>query len=104
VNNDKDYWGDPENFRPERFLDDEGNFRRDERLSAFGLGKRACLGRPLAEMELFLFVGAIFQKFDLSFAKGYDKEITPNVGFVFGCPDFKVIFKERNVNYKKMNK
>ena len=39
VHMDKDYWGDPETFRPERFLTPEGTLRKDERLIPFGKGK-----------------------------------------------------------------
>ncbi|XP_065336675.1 methyl farnesoate epoxidase-like, partial [Cloeon dipterum] len=35
---DEEYWGDPENFRPERFIGPDGNFKRDERLFLFGTG------------------------------------------------------------------
>ena len=36
---DKDYWIDPEQFRPERFIDSAGKFVKDERVSIFGFGK-----------------------------------------------------------------
>ena len=37
---DKEKWGDPENFRPERFLSETGNFVQDaEYVAPFGLGK-----------------------------------------------------------------
>jgi cytochrome P450 len=36
---DKKYWGDPEVFRPERFLDSQGNVKREEALIPFGIGK-----------------------------------------------------------------
>ncbi|KAJ8970474.1 hypothetical protein NQ317_017740 [Molorchus minor] len=36
VHYDKEYWIDPENFRPERFLDDEGKLLPHERLIPFG--------------------------------------------------------------------
>ena len=38
---DKSIWGDPENFRPERFLDSEGNFKKElaSRVPIFGIGK-----------------------------------------------------------------
>jgi methyl farnesoate epoxidase/farnesoate epoxidase len=36
---DPEYWGDPEVFRPERFLDSEGNLVKEERFIPFGLGK-----------------------------------------------------------------
>lgn len=38
---DKEHWGDPENFRPNRFLNSEGKFVKDEWLSVFGIGKLA---------------------------------------------------------------
>ena len=45
VMHDKHYWKDPENFRPERFLDDDGAFRKDDRCVPFSLGKRYCIGQ-----------------------------------------------------------
>ena len=37
---DKDYWTDPETFRPERFIDSAGKYVKDERVSTvFGFGK-----------------------------------------------------------------
>jgi methyl farnesoate epoxidase/farnesoate epoxidase len=36
---DKKYWGDPEAFRPERFLDSNGKFVKPERVIPFGFGK-----------------------------------------------------------------
>ena len=36
---DGDYWGDPEEFRPDRFLTPEGTLRKDERFIPFGRGK-----------------------------------------------------------------
>jgi len=35
---DSGHWGDPETFRPERFIDDDGNFKKDEHLILFGTG------------------------------------------------------------------
>lgn len=37
LNSDPDLWGDPENFRPERFLNDDGKLVKDYSLP-FGLG------------------------------------------------------------------
>ena len=56
--NDKDYWGDPEVFRPERFLD---NKHRD-RFIPFGFGKRSCMGESLAKAELFMFIVMLLQR------------------------------------------
>ncbi|XP_072014748.1 cytochrome P450 2G1-like [Amphiura filiformis] len=48
-------WGDPEEFRPERFLEYDGNFRESNKVIPFGIGRRACLGEALARQELFIF-------------------------------------------------
>lgn len=37
---DKEYWGDPEVFRPERFMDFEGNLIQHDAFLPFGSGKK----------------------------------------------------------------
>ena len=61
---DKELWGDPETFRPERFLDGEGELDRGlvEQVSTFSLGRRRCVGEFLAKMELFVFVTTLIQR------------------------------------------
>lgn len=36
---DKDLWGDPEVFRPERFLDESGQLKKKDWSLPFGAGK-----------------------------------------------------------------
>jgi cytochrome P450 len=48
VHYNKEIWGDPEVFRPSRFLSKDGlSAVRHEALLPFGTGKRACIGEPL---------------------------------------------------------
>ena len=42
-------------FRPERFLDNNGQIIQDEHLIPFSIGKRRCPGEALARIELFQF-------------------------------------------------
>lgn len=35
---DKKFWGDPENFRPERFLNKDGSFDKTKLDHVFGFG------------------------------------------------------------------
>lgn len=65
VHRDADYFQDPESFRPERFIASDGSFIRDERVMAFGVGKRSCPGEPIAHNELFLFVTSLIQSFEI---------------------------------------
>ena len=55
VMRDPDYWQRPDDFLPERFIDSDGQFRPDERVVPFSVGKRQCPGQQLAEKEFFLF-------------------------------------------------
>ncbi|XP_062621583.1 cytochrome P450 2H1-like [Saccostrea cucullata] len=54
---------DPKVFRPERFLDDDGRLINTDKVLAFSVGRRVCLGESLARMELFLFASSIVQRF-----------------------------------------
>ncbi|XP_021697821.1 methyl farnesoate epoxidase [Aedes aegypti] len=61
---DKAYWGDPEVFRPERFLNETGDkLIAHEYFVPFGSGKRRCLGESLAKSSLFLFFTAFMHAF-----------------------------------------
>ena len=70
VLHDKAFWGDPENFRPERFLDDDGNLlpadhATRKHMLQFGAGPRVCIGEAFALKRLFIFLTSIIQSFDL---------------------------------------
>ncbi|XP_072014919.1 cytochrome P450 2A10-like [Amphiura filiformis] len=56
-------WGDPEEFRPERFLDDDGNFHEPNEVIPFGIGHRVCLGEALARQQLFIFFTHLLHQF-----------------------------------------
>ena len=59
---DPEYWGDPETFRPERFLDSKtGTVIRKDQFVPYGFGKRVCMGESLAKAELFLFTAILIK-------------------------------------------
>ncbi|XP_048253650.1 cytochrome P450 2U1-like [Haliotis rufescens] len=60
---DPDVWGDPDIFRPGRFLDDTGKIVKKEEFIPFSLGRRVCLGESMARMEMFLFLTTMIQRF-----------------------------------------
>uniref|UniRef100_A0AC34FUG8 Cytochrome P450 n=1 Tax=Panagrolaimus sp. ES5 TaxID=591445 RepID=A0AC34FUG8_9BILA len=60
---DEKIFPEPMTFKPERFLDSEGNLKECKEMIPFSVGKRQCLGEGLAKMELFLFVVNIFNKY-----------------------------------------
>ncbi len=64
INHDGRKFSDPDVFRPERFLDEDGRYaKRDDAVLSFGVGKRRCPGEVLAQAELFLFLAAVVQNF-----------------------------------------
>jgi len=93
-------WGDPEIFRPERFLSEDGqNVVNSEHFIPFGIGKRQSIGEGLARINLFLFLTSIFQQYEIRF--GSDQQnvtIDPKPGFILEAQEFKVIFKNRDLN------
>ncbi|KAI9441764.1 cytochrome P450 [Lactarius indigo] len=55
---------EPDAFKPERFLNQDGTLRDDPVLmSAFGYGKRICPGRHFADATLFIVVASVLSGF-----------------------------------------
>jgi len=71
VHRDPKFWEKPEEFRPERFIAEDGRFTQPkEGFVAFGLGRRQCLGETLAKMEYFLFSAVFIQNFNVRVPEG----------------------------------
>ncbi|XP_031847622.1 cytochrome P450 enzyme phantom [Nomia melanderi] len=66
IHTDPIYWRDPLEYRPDRFLAEDGSFFKPESFLPFQSGKRVCVGEELARMILFLFAGRILRSFDIS--------------------------------------
>ncbi|XP_062245745.1 cytochrome P450 2B1-like isoform X2 [Platichthys flesus] len=56
-------WKFPDEFNPENFLNDKGEFFKPEAFLCFSAGPRMCLGEALARMELFLILVTLLRKF-----------------------------------------
>ncbi|XP_069808761.1 cytochrome P450 2F2-like [Dendropsophus ebraccatus] len=67
---DKKYWDKPEEFNPDRFLDGNGKFVKNEAFIPFGAGKRVCIGESLAKTEIFIYMVSFLQRFNLKFPPG----------------------------------
>ena len=61
---DPEIFKSPEEFNPERFLDDSGKVFRPKGFLAFGTGRRICPGERISWMEMFLFLTIMIQEFD----------------------------------------
>lgn len=73
VHMDDEYWKNPNEFHPERFLDNDMNVRKMDHFMPFGQGRRRCLGDMLARACMFTFLVGIIQKFEIHSVQG-DKQ------------------------------
>ncbi|ODM98555.1 Methyl farnesoate epoxidase [Orchesella cincta] len=98
IHHDPNVWGDDvEEFKPERFLNDDGTkvIRRDAFIP-FSIGRRACPGMPLALDTLFLFLSSIFHRFNVEPDPDcLMADFTPLVGIALKPKPFKVVFNTR---------
>ncbi|KAH7067216.1 cytochrome P450 [Paraphoma chrysanthemicola] len=70
-NRDKDIWGEDANeFRPDRWLEDEAKAKRFDTSSMTfgGNGPRMCIGRNIALVEMHKFLGQFIRNFDFEIA------------------------------------
>lgn len=70
VLHDKAFWGDPDIFRPDRFLNDDGSLLpadhpNRKHMLQFGAGPRVCIGEAFAQKRMFIFLTSLVQAFDL---------------------------------------
>ncbi|KAF8483908.1 cytochrome P450 [Russula ochroleuca] len=67
---DPEVYPDPEEFKPERFLNEDGSVRDDPTLSlVFGIGKRICPGRHFVDSTIFIVTSSVLSVFNVRKAK-----------------------------------
>ena len=93
----EEIWGpDVDQFRPTRFLNPDGSVRHPEEFIPFSIGRRNCLGMGLAQMELFLFLASLFQKFEFVLPEGVDlPTLKENLGLLAVPTHYKVCCVDR---------
>ncbi|XP_059161815.1 cytochrome P450 2J4-like [Physella acuta] len=101
ISHDEKIWGeDVMSFRPERFLDVNGKLKNPEEFVPFSLGRRVCLGESLANMELFIFLSSMFQRFEV---KPEDPGCLPSMEFITGISTKSLPFKVRLIQRECSN-
>ncbi|RBQ68277.1 hypothetical protein FVER14953_05538 [Fusarium verticillioides] len=74
IHNDPEIFEAPNEFRPERWMGEEGK-QLDHWLLTFSKGSRNCLGMNLAYTEMHLMLANVFTRFDLSLIPGTHEDM-----------------------------
>ncbi|KAL0717479.1 hypothetical protein Bca4012_066801 [Brassica carinata] len=67
VMRDPNYWVDPDEFKPERFLEEEERKEQALKYIAFGSGRRGCPGENLSHIFIGTAIGVMVQGFEWRF-------------------------------------
>ncbi|KAM6489427.1 Cytochrome P450, partial [Amanita muscaria] len=62
-------YSDPEEFKPERFIKDNGMLTDDNVSYMFGFGRRTCPGKYMADMVVWLVIASVLAMFNISKAR-----------------------------------
>uniref|UniRef100_K7FR97 Cytochrome P450 1A n=1 Tax=Pelodiscus sinensis TaxID=13735 RepID=K7FR97_PELSI len=82
VNHDETLWENADLFRPERFLNENGELNKGliEKVLVFGMGIRKCLGEDVAWNEIFIILTNILQQLRLQKCLEDQLDLTPKYG------------------------
>uniref|UniRef100_A0ACB8ER40 Uncharacterized protein n=1 Tax=Sphaerodactylus townsendi TaxID=933632 RepID=A0ACB8ER40_9SAUR len=75
-------WVDPYLFKPERFLNENGELNKNlaEKVMIFGMGIRKCLGEEVARNEVFIILTTILQHLKLEKPADHHLDLSPIYG------------------------
>jgi len=92
-----DFWGDPEAFRPERFITDGRKLdqTKTSHVMTFNLGRRRCVGKAFARLQVFVVFSTLMQRCQFVNPRDVVYDLDPVPGQVYSPKDFLVIVKER---------
>ncbi|XP_072013000.1 cytochrome P450 2U1-like [Amphiura filiformis] len=98
VHTDPHLWEEPDQFKPQRFLDSAGNLVVPKHLIPFSVGRRSCIGEKIAKLELFIFFTHMLQKF--TFTLPDEGSPPPSfkgiLGLTYAPEPFKLCAQARN--------
>lgn len=76
MHHNPEYWEKPDEFRPERFLEEDGKLKRHASFMPFGVGHRRCVGELMARNELMMIIALLINKFEWSRPPGMEEFYT----------------------------
>ncbi|XP_049617355.1 cytochrome P450 17A2 isoform X2 [Syngnathus scovelli] len=96
IHHHPDHWDRPDLFKPDRFLNDQGQRVTPSCFLPFGAGPRICVGESLARMELFLFLSCMLQRMSFILPDGASPpNLQGRLGVVLQPLPYKVAVRPR---------
>lgn len=96
MHHDTNYWNDPDQFMPERFIHPEGHYYvPNSSYMPFSVGKRVCMGETLAKREIFLFLCNLLMHFKFEISDNEDVKLEGNFGATLLPASYHVIVTRR---------
>ncbi|OJA10247.1 hypothetical protein AZE42_07831 [Rhizopogon vesiculosus] len=65
MTNNEEKYPNPEEFKPERFLQEDGSLNNDRMPLAFGWGRRVCVGQHVADASLWIAMTSFLAAFSI---------------------------------------
>ncbi|KAF4617311.1 hypothetical protein D9613_005809 [Agrocybe pediades] len=102
-----DKYPDPESFKPEHFMDENGNLNDDDAVLSFGYGRRNCPGRHMASATIWLTIVSVLAAFDIKKKKdetGSEMTVSPAYtdGLISHPLPFSCTITPRNESIKQL--
>lgn len=94
---DERYWKEPEQFKPYRFLDENGKLRNNlvDKFYPFGIGSRRCIGEYLGRFLIFLIFTNLMHRCKFEKVPGDKLSLEPQPGAFLIPENHRVIAKPR---------
>ncbi|XP_071812016.1 steroid 17-alpha-hydroxylase/17,20 lyase-like isoform X3 [Apostichopus japonicus] len=100
IHHNEQYWDEPHEFMPERFLTPEGHLRGLSDFPffmPFSTGQRRCMGQTIAQAELLVLLGTLLQKFTFELPEDVEADLEGEAMFSLIPKPYKIIARRRDV-------
>ncbi|KAK3106352.1 hypothetical protein FSP39_018275 [Pinctada imbricata] len=97
-NLDRQLWRSPTEFKPERFLDQDGNIDNKiaDNVMSFGTGRRRCIGEQLARSNIFVFLTSLLQRCKIIQPEDEECDFEGKLTLTYVPNTFKIKVRERS--------